>query len=46
MSMSDVAKVIANVRGPPPKVQHVVVPVGSLAHAATKVGMANMTPKA
>ena len=45
MPMTEVAQAIAKVRGPPPKVQHVVVPVGSLAQAATKVSMAKMTPK-
>ena len=45
LSMDAVASVIAKVRGPPPKVQHVVIPVGSLAEAATKVSMVNMTPK-
>ena len=45
VSMQQVAEVIKRVKGPPPKVQQVLVPVGSIAEAAAKVANASVTPK-
>lgn len=45
VSMAQVTEVITRVKGPPPLVQQVLVPVGSIAQAAAKVANTSVTPK-